>query len=103
MRFNILVIDPADNVGVALTDLKAGDQGLLRSHDRLVPIGIREAIPFGHKVAVRDLAAGENVVKYGQVMGRTTAPIAVGQHVHVHNIEGLRGRGDISTGKREER
>ncbi|CAJ0893184.1 Galactarate dehydratase (L-threo-forming) [Ralstonia sp. LMG 32965] len=47
---------------------------------------IRDAIPAGHKVAMRDIAAGQPVHKYGQVIGVATAPIRAGEHVHVHNI-----------------
>jgi len=52
-------------------------------------------IPYGHKVAVRAMKSGEDVVKYGEIVGRTTAPINVGDHVHVHNVESQRGRGDL--------
>lgn len=42
-------------------------------------------IPFGHKVALRDLAEGDPVLKYGVAIGVATRPIAAGDHVHVHN------------------
>ena len=53
-------------------------------------------VPFGHKVAIKDMAAGADVVKYGQVIGATTAPIKTGEHVHVHNVGSKRGRGDLA-------
>jgi altronate dehydratase small subunit len=34
--------------------------------------------------------------KYGQMIGRASAAIAAGEHVHVHNVEGVRGRGDLA-------
>lgn len=43
-------------------------------------------IPFGHKIAVAPMDAGEPVVKYGEVIGFATSPIRAGQHVHVHNV-----------------
>ena len=46
-----------------------------------------QRIPAGHKVAVRPMAAGEPVRRYGQIIGFTSVPIAPGQHVHVHNCE----------------
>ncbi len=49
-------------------------------------------IPAGHKVAVRPHAAGEPVIRYGQIIGFATAPIAPGEHVHVHNC----GMGDFA-------
>ncbi|MGE4219050.1 MAG: UxaA family hydrolase [Alphaproteobacteria bacterium] len=53
-------------------------------------------IPYGHKVALKDIAAGGEIKKYGLIIGRATAPIPAGQHVHVHNVESLRGRGDVA-------
>ncbi|MEX2632110.1 MAG: altronate dehydratase family protein [Tistlia sp.] len=46
----------------------------------------RDAIPFGHKIAVRDIDAGEPIAKYGQIIGFATDAIAAGSHVHVHNV-----------------
>jgi altronate hydrolase len=51
-----------------------------------------ERIPAGHKVAIRPIAVGEPVIRYGQIIGFATAPIAAGQHVHVHNC----GMGDFA-------
>ena len=49
-------------------------------------------IPAGHKVAIRPIAAGEAVRRYGQIIGFATAPVAPGEHVHVHNL----GMGDFA-------
>ena len=56
---------------------------------------VREAIPPGHKVALRTIAAGEPVIKYGSPIGTATADIAAGAHVHTHNVASGRGRGDL--------
>jgi altronate dehydratase small subunit len=53
-----------------------------------------QPIPFGHKIALVDIEADQPVIKYGEVIGLATEKIARGQHVHVHNVEGLKGRGD---------
>jgi len=89
---DVLLIDPRDNVGVALVPLAAGDCL------RVGGAGLRSlgAIPFGHKVALRDIPAGEAVIKYGEVIGRAKVFITRGSHVHVHNLESLRGRGDLA-------
>ncbi|WP_306258642.1 UxaA family hydrolase [Pararhizobium sp. IMCC21322] len=47
---------------------------------------IDKGIPFGHKIALCDIACGRDVIKYGVVIGRATCLIAQGEHVHVHNI-----------------
>ena len=69
-----------DNVAVALRELPAAAP---------LPGGsVRTAgpIPAGHKVAVRDIAAGQPVVKYGQIIGFADRAITAGEHVHVHNV-----------------
>ena len=71
---SILRINPSDNVAVALRALSAGE------------CGATEAIPAGHKLALSDIRAGENVIKYGFPIGRATRDIAAGQWVHVHNV-----------------
>ena len=44
-------------------------------------------LPIGHKIAARDIAAAEKVIKYGAPIGSATCDIAVGEHVHVHNLK----------------
>jgi hypothetical protein len=51
---------------------------------------LKSAIPLFHKVALRSFAAGDIVRKVGEEIGVTTQPIAIGEHVHVHNIKSLR-------------
>ncbi len=85
-----LLMHPDDNVAVAATDLVAGQ--MVEVADET--ISVVQPIPFGHKLARRAIGRGEIVIKYGQPIGRAVADIAVGEHVHVHNIESLRGRGD---------
>lgn len=71
-------LNPADNVGIALRPLHAGEvhQGVTLAED----------IPLGHKFALHPIAAGGAVVKYGQIMAEAKSDIAPGQHVHVQNI-----------------
>ena len=81
-----------DDVAVALRVLEPGIP--VRFSDAEVVPGA--AIPSGHKIALRAVPAGAPVHKYGQAIGRASAPIAAGEHVHVHNVEGIRGRGDLA-------
>lgn len=87
------VIHANDNVAVALTDLPVGLTVTLEGR----PLALVDAVPFGHKVALTDIAQGTPVVKYGESIGLATCPIRRGQHVHVHNIASTRGRGDLAT------
>ena len=52
-------------------------------------------VPYGHKLAVRDIKKGELIIKYGGEIGAATKDIAKGAYVHIHNLEALRGRGDL--------
>lgn len=56
----------------------------------MIELALTTDIPFGHKVALRSLAAAEAVKKYGVPIGRATEAIAAGSHVHIHNIAGLK-------------
>lgn len=73
----LMVLDPEDTVAVVLSDMAAGE-----TRDGLTA---RTEIPRGHKIARRAMAAGDPVVKYGQIMARASQDIAVGDHVHVQN------------------
>jgi altronate dehydratase small subunit len=89
-----IIIDAADNVATALADLGAGDTVEAALDERKVPVLPVEDIPLGHKFAVRPIGLHREVIKYGEVIGRATEYIGAGSHVHVHNVESLRGRGD---------
>ncbi len=56
-------------------------------------------VPYGHKIAVCPIKKGEPVMKYGESIGAASADIRKGEYVHVHNMEALRGRGDLKGGE----
>jgi altronate dehydratase small subunit len=93
---DLLMMHAKDNVAVCLADGRIGATIPLRAKDGRASgtITLLDAIPFAHKVARIDIGPGEKIVKYGEIIGAATQPIKAGQWVHVHNIEGLRGRGD---------
>lgn len=62
-------------------------------------IKISDNIPYGHKLALGDIAEGELIVKYGEEIGVAVADIKKGAHVHIHNLDSLRGRGDLEDKK----
>ncbi len=88
---NALRIHPDDNVAVALRDLPAGAMLSFTEQDGTPPVQTGEPIPFGHKVALAPIAVGAEVVKYGASIGLASADIAPGWHVHVHNLQSVRG------------
>lgn len=90
-----IVINEKDNVATLISDVKAGDIVIVRMGDSEDKVTVISDIKFGHKFAVKSIAEGDKIIKYGEVIGRATVPIAVGEHAHIQNIESLRGRGDI--------
>jgi len=86
----LLVHDHRDNVGVVVVEnLTAGTDMLcvITEDNSEFRAPCNEDVPIGHKVALRDLAAGDTVIKYGQDIGRVVAPIRRGDHVHTHNLK----------------
>ncbi len=94
-QIDAIALRDNDNVATALRDLAAGEEVLVGVLDRRVRVRVRQAIPFGHKLAMIDIPQGQHVFKYGEVMGRATQAIPAGTHAHIHNVESLRGRGDL--------
>lgn len=86
-----LVISERDNVATALQPLEPGRRLELGASTVIVTA----AVPPGHKIALRAIAAGEAVIKYGSPIGTASEHIAAGAHVHTHNLASSRGRGDL--------
>ncbi|GAB6947829.1 UxaA family hydrolase [Vulcanisaeta sp. JCM 16161] len=84
-----IVLNPSDNVAVALRDLRAGEDVELVIGNSRVKVKLLNDIPFGHKFAIRDIRMCDYVIKYGHVIGRAKRDIKAGEHVHVHNVESL--------------
>ena len=80
-----------DLVGVAVRDLEPGPvQGGYLSGPERISVRLTEAIPLGHKLALADIAAGQQIIEYGQPVGVATRDIGQGDHVHVHNVRSAR-------------
>lgn len=94
-----MIIDPRDDVAVVLEDTRAGDEIVARRADGTEQrVTARQDITFGFKVALRALSVGAPVHKYGEVIGSASAAIQPGDVVHIHNLAGGRGRGDLAVG-----
>ena len=81
--------DPHDTVAVVVVEgVKAGAElkGWVMDEDRMVDLVARQDIPIGHKVALKDMAVGDTVVKYGIDMVQQVAPLTAGQLAHEHNL-----------------
>ena len=91
-----IMLHETDNVATALRDLVAGEEIVVGVQEHSLRVRVGQPILFGHKLAVTEIGQGDHVLKYGEVIGRATQAIPMGCHAHVHNIESLRGRGDLA-------
>lgn len=90
MATDFIVHDKADSVGVVVVeDVKPGREltGWVMQTDETIRLKSLDAVPLGHKIALRDFKPGDTVLKYGNDVGRILAEVAKGQHVHVHNLK----------------
>jgi altronate dehydratase small subunit len=94
MKPKAILIDTKDNVATAFQDLKKGDSVTVSLESREATTTLTQDIPFGHKFALSPIGLHQPVIKYGEPIGLATESIGAGQHVHVHNMESQKGRGD---------
>jgi altronate dehydratase small subunit len=91
----VFVVEKSDNVGTAVGEpIKAGETVGTEGRVTDQTVVARADIPYGHKIALTDIPAGAQVTKYGLSIGSALADIKAGDHVHIHNVESNRGRGD---------
>ncbi|MDA7963671.1 altronate dehydratase family protein [Ruegeria sp.] len=76
----VIQLHAADNVMIALRDLGAGQR--VAGLDTKLVSGVQR----GHKIAVEHIKSGQNVIRYGQIIGQAKSDIALGEHVHTHNL-----------------
>jgi altronate dehydratase small subunit len=88
-----LVINRKDNVAVAVAEIRAGERVAI-DREGGGEMEVTQNIASGHKFALDDIAPGDPVMKYGEIIGLASRRIEKGSHVHVHNLESRRGRGD---------
>jgi altronate dehydratase small subunit len=91
-----LVMHPDDNVATAVEEIQHGEEvaAILGSQSRAVQA--TEHIPFGFKIALMEIPQGDLIKKYGEPIGRASSAIGKGSQVHIHNLEGIRARGDLA-------
>ena len=92
-----LKVDDLDNVATIFangivdgTEVEVRDK---KGHSEI--IAVHGDVPYGHKIALRDIAKGEPIMKYGESIGAASHDIKKGDYVHIHNMDAMRGRGDL--------
>jgi altronate dehydratase small subunit len=91
----LLIMNERDNVGIIKQDVLKGQKIRMQCLETEDLIEVKQDIPFGFKIALRDIDRQERIYKFGEAIGCASIPITKGEMVHVHNVEGLRGRGDL--------
>ncbi len=87
---HFLVHDATDTVGVVVVeDVKPGQvlSGWVMEGDKTIKLKALDAVPLGHKIALKDIKKGDTILKYGHDIGRAVANIGKGHHAHVHNVK----------------
>jgi altronate dehydratase small subunit len=93
-----LMLSERDNVATAIEDIAAGTEVPVRLGREVQHVRAVEEIPFGFKIALAEIAQGAAVMKYGEEIGIASTDISKGEKVHIHNLAGARGRGDLAKG-----
>ena len=93
MHHTLLKLHKNDNVAVALQAINIGEKP--QSFDFIA----QENIPNGHKTAIKPIKMGDNIIKYGQIIGAATQDINIGAHVHTHNVSMSLHYRDYQSGK----
>lgn len=86
-----IVINERDNVATLLTQFDSGQSVSLEIRGREEEIVLKSNVPAGHKFALDHIEAGEDVIKYGEAIGRALIRITRGEHVHTHNVASRKG------------
>jgi altronate dehydratase small subunit len=98
MSVDAIMIKETDNVATALREITQEEKVIVGLGKNEIEILIKEHIPYGHKFSVKEISEGDDIIKYGEIIGRAVKHIDRGFHAHIQNIESLRGRGDLEAG-----
>jgi len=87
-----ILMNNDDNVATAISDIPPDEEVLVSSPDgeTRYKIKAKNRIPCAHKLAVKTIESGNDVIKYGEVIGRAKQKIETGEHTHIHNVESKR-------------
>ena len=93
LKANTVLMYSSDNVVTAIIDLNVGDIARFRQEDKWIEVEMKDNVLFGHKLSIEEIESGKPVMKYGETIGLTNRKIQAGEHVHVHNVDSVRGKG----------
>ena len=84
-----IALTEKDNVATMIDKAKKGEDVEVTIGRRKIVITAEDEIPFGHKIALKEIKKGQKVIKYGKPIGQATRDIKKGEHVHVHNMKSI--------------
>ena len=87
---DLIIHDEKDNVGVVVIETTRKGQecnAWIMENDKSINVNSTNAVPLGHKIALKDLKEGDTILKYGHDIGKVVKAIKKGEHVHVHNVK----------------
>jgi len=92
MEHGALMHEKEDDVAVVISDVAAGAEvrTVTLQGEEMGAVTSIEEIPLGHKIALRDMAEGKEIIKYGRAIGKATKKISKGAHVHTQNVISIR-------------
>lgn len=95
-KITAVLIRSNDNVATVFCNAEANSTVEVNKPDgEKIYIKILDDVPFGHKFSVKDIEAGEGIIKYGEKIGIASKSIKKGDYVHIHNLDSMRARGDL--------
>ena len=86
MEINALLMGLSDNVVTCIADISKGETVTYRKGDEILSLTAQEDIPYCHKIALEDIPAGGEIIKYDESLGKTSEAIAKGHWVAHHNL-----------------
>ncbi len=93
-----VIMHESDNVANVLEDVEEHDAVRYDACGEDFEITATGSTPFGFKLALKSIAKGADIIKYNEIIGIASTDIKAGECVHIHNVEGKRGRGDLKEG-----
>jgi len=88
-------INHKDNVATIFNEVVKSSKVVIKDiKGNTEEVSSKNDIPYGHKIAIENISKGDKIIKYGEIIGAATEDLSIGEYVHVHNLESIRGRGD---------
>lgn len=84
MVSNLILVHPKDNVAIALNHIVKGEKGVLSDG---CTVTAKTDIPVSHKILLADLSRGDDIIKYGEIIGQATLGLEKGEWIHTHNLD----------------